>query len=429
MSIHWYPGHMRKASNEMIESLPLVNLVIEVLDARIPFSSSNPFIQDLVTEKPSIKILNKCDLADPEITKVWQEYYEQQDNTKTLALDLQHFDPSKQVIDLINTLCPQKEGRNTLVMVTGIPNVGKSSLIKKVLHPVLAKRIGGHTSEQSGAFQALEGHINRIDAVEFVDQNPIGRSSRSNPVTFIKAFDDIRTLFANQPLAKMRGFKPAHFSFNVDGGRCETCQGEGQTTVEMQFMPDIHLTCESCEGKRFKEEVLEVKYHERSINDILELSVDEAIAFFEMHARTSPEKKVIQKLMPLQEVGLGYVTLGQSSSTLSGGEAQRIKLASFIGKGQSADGGGTFFLFDEPTTGLHVHDIRKLVASFNKMLELGHTILVIEHNLEVIKQADWLIDLGPEGGDRGGQVVFEGTPEQMAESTAGYTGKYLKGKL
>ena len=252
---------------------------------------------------------------------------------------------------------------------------------------------------------------------------------RGNPVTFIKAFDDIRTLFANQPLAKMRGFKPAHFSFNVDGGRCETCQGEGQTTVEMQFMPDIHLTCESCEGKRFKEEVLEVKYHERSINDILELSVDEAIAFFEMHARTSPEKKVIQKLMPLQEVGLGYVTLGQSSSTLSGGEAQRIKLASFIGKGQSADGGGTFFLFDEPTTGLHVHDIRKLVASFNKMLELGHTILVIEHNLEVIKQADWLIDLGPEGGDRGGQVVFEGTPEQMAESTAGYTGKYLKGKL
>ncbi|NQV51986.1 MAG: excinuclease ABC subunit UvrA [Flavobacteriales bacterium] len=316
-----------------------------------------------------------------------------------------------------------------LTVVTGVSGSGKSSLIKKVLHPALSKRIGGHTSEQSGAFQALEGHINRVDAVEFVDQNPIGRSSRSNPVTFIKAFDDIRTLFANQPLAKMRGFKPAHFSFNVDGGRCEMCQGEGQTTVEMQFMPDIHLTCESCEGKRFKEEVLEVKYHEQSINDILELSVDEAIAFFEMHARTSPEKKVIHKLMPLQEVGLGYVTLGQSSSTLSGGEAQRIKLASFIGKGQSADSGGTFFLFDEPTTGLHVHDIRKLVASFNKMLELGHTILVIEHNLEVIKQADWLIDLGPEGGDRGGQVVFEGTPEQMAASTAGYTGKYLKGKL
>lgn len=316
-----------------------------------------------------------------------------------------------------------------LTVVTGVSGSGKSSLIKKVLHPALAKRIGGHSSEQSGAFRAIEGHINRVDAVEFVDQNPIGRSSRSNPVTFIKAFDDIRSLFSSQPLAKMRGFKPAHFSFNVDGGRCETCQGEGQTTVEMQFMPDIHLTCESCGGKRFKEEVLEVKFHDKSINDVLELSVDEAIAFFELHARTASEKKVIQKLMPLQEVGLGYVTLGQSSSTLSGGEAQRIKLASFIGKGQSADNGGTFFLFDEPTTGLHVHDIRKLLASFKKLLDLGHTILVIEHNLEIIKQADWIIDLGPEGGDRGGQVIFEGTPEALAAQTKGHTAAYVKAKL
>jgi excinuclease ABC subunit A len=316
-----------------------------------------------------------------------------------------------------------------MTVVTGVSGSGKSSLVKKVLFPALAKRIGGHSAEQSGAFKALEGQLNRIDAVEFIDQNPIGRSSRSNPVTFIKAFDEIRALFANQPLAKMRGFKPAHFSFNVEGGRCETCQGEGEITVEMQFMPDIHLTCESCAGKRFKEDVLEVLYHDQSISDILNLSVDEAIAFFELHARTAPEKKVIQKLMPLQEVGLGYVTLGQSSSTLSGGEAQRIKLASFIGKGQSADRGGTLFLFDEPTTGLHVHDIRKLLTSFNKLIELGHTILIIEHNLEVIKQADWIIDMGPEGGDGGGQVVFEGTPESLVQNGVGHTYTYLADKL
>jgi len=316
-----------------------------------------------------------------------------------------------------------------LTVVTGVSGSGKSSLVNKVLHPALAKRIGGHTSEQSGVFRAIEGHLNRVDTVEFVDQNPIGRSSRSNPVTFIKAFDDIRSLYANQPLAKMRGFKPAHFSFNVDGGRCETCQGEGEITVEMQFMPDIHLTCETCHGKRFKEEVLEVKFNDKSINDILELSVDEAIAFFEMHARKAAEKKIIQKLLPLQEVGLGYVTLGQSSSTLSGGEAQRIKLASFIGKGQSADNGGTFFLFDEPTTGLHVHDIRKLVTSFNKLIELGHSIVVIEHNLEVIKQADWIIDLGPEGGNGGGQIVFEGTPEDLLKQDKGHTARYLREKL
>ncbi|MEX2597989.1 MAG: hypothetical protein WEC59_13770 [Salibacteraceae bacterium] len=230
-------------------------------------------------------------------------------------------------------------------------------------------------------------------------------------------------------MAKMRGFKPAHFSFNVVGGRCETCQGEGEITVEMQFMPDIHLTCESCNGKRFKDEVLEVRYHEKSISDILDLSVDEAIAFFELHARKAAEKKIILKLTPLQEVGLGYVSLGQSSSTLSGGEAQRIKLASFIGKGESAENGGTFFLFDEPTTGLHTDDIKRLITSFNKLIALGHTILVIEHNIEVIKQADWLIDLGPEGGDAGGEVVFEGVPEAIVKAKNSYTGRYLKHKL
>lgn len=316
-----------------------------------------------------------------------------------------------------------------LTVVTGVSGSGKSSLIKKVLYPSLVKRIGGHSSEQSGHFLSLEGHLNRVDAVEFIDQNPIGRSSRSNPVTFTKAFDDIRSLFSSQPLSKQRGMKPAHFSFNVDGGRCETCQGEGETTVEMQFMPDIHLTCESCLGKRFKDEVLEVRYHGKNITDVLEMSVDEAVGFFELHARVAAEKKIIAKLVPLQEVGLGYVALGQSSNTLSGGEAQRIKLASFIGKGHSGDQGGTFFLFDEPTTGLHTHDIRKLIKSFNKLIDLGHTILVIEHNLEVVKQADWIIDLGPEGGDGGGSIVFEGTPEDIVKAKGSFTGQYLNGKI
>ena len=316
-----------------------------------------------------------------------------------------------------------------LTLVTGVSGSGKSSLIKKVLHPALVKRTGGHSSVQSGAFQAIEGHLNRVDSVEFIDQNPIGRSSRSNPVTFTKAFDDIRALFSSLPFARQRGLKPAHFSFNVDGGRCEVCQGEGEITVEMQFMPDIHLPCEECGGKRFKETVLEVTYHEKSIADVLDMTVDNAIAFFELHAKKVAEKKIIAKLKPLQEVGLGYVSLGQSSSTLSGGEAQRIKLASYIGKGQSADGGGTFFLFDEPTTGLHTHDIRKLMASFNKLIDLGHTILVIEHNLEVIKQADWIVDLGPEGGVEGGYIVFEGTPEEIVKCKESYTGQYLRAKL
>ncbi|GAB4377513.1 MAG: excinuclease ABC subunit UvrA [Salibacteraceae bacterium] len=316
-----------------------------------------------------------------------------------------------------------------LTVVTGVSGSGKSSLVKKVLYPAIAKRLGGHIAEQTGHFKTLEGHLNRLQSVEFIDQNPIGRSTRSNPVTFTKAFDEIRSLLASQPLARQRAMKPAHFSFNVDGGRCEVCQGEGQITVEMQFMPDIHLTCEACGGKRFKEDVLEVKYHGKNVADLLEMSVDDAIAFFEKHAKSAAEKKIVEKLLPLQEVGLGYVAMGQSSNTLSGGEAQRIKLASFIGKGQSADDGGTFFLFDEPTTGLHTHDIRKLVASFNKLIELGHTIVVIEHNLEVIKQADWVIDLGPEGGEKGGHIVFEGTPEDLVASKKGYTWKYLKQHL
>ncbi len=250
-----------------------------------------------------------------------------------------------------------------------------------------------------------------------IDQNPIGKSSRSNPITYIKAYDEIRDLYAKQPLAKVRGFLPKHFSFNVDGGRCDACKGEGEQIVEMQFLADVHLTCEVCGGKRFKEEVIEVTYKGKSIHDILEMSVDESIAFFE------EEKNLAKAIQPLQDVGLGYVKLGQSSNTLSGGEAQRVKLASFLGKGKGA--GHILFIFDEPTTGLHFHDIKKLLASFNKLIEQGHSLLVIEHNTDVIKCADWLIDLGPEAGDAGGNLVYAGIPEGIKKVKESYTGRYL----
>jgi excinuclease ABC subunit A len=250
-----------------------------------------------------------------------------------------------------------------------------------------------------------------------VDQNPIGKSSRSNPVTYIKAYDEIRDLFSRQPLSKMRGFQPKHFSFNVDGGRCDTCKGEGEQVVEMQFLADVHLTCEVCGGKRFKEEVLEVTYHEKNIWQILEMSVDEALDFFK------DEKDILQKIRPLSDVGLGYVKLGQSSDTLSGGEAQRVKLASFLGKGKAQ--GHILFVFDEPTTGLHFHDIRKLLASFNALIEQGHSILVIEHNTDVIRSADWVIDLGPEAGDGGGTLVYAGPPAGLKKVKESYTGKFL----
>jgi len=317
---------------------------------------------------------------------------------------------------------------NVMTVITGVSGSGKTSLIKRVLYPALKKIHGGY-GEQTGSFDKIGGDINRVSAVEMIDQNPIGKSSRSNPVTYVKAYDEIRALFAEQQLAKNRAYKPSHFSFNVDGGRCEICEGEGEVTVEMQFMADIHLVCEACNGKRFKQDVLEITYKEKNISDVLNMTVDEAIAFFSSSEKPSnTEKKIVQKLSPLTEVGLGYVHLGQSSSTLSGGEAQRIKLASFLGMGQN-NTTPTLFIFDEPTTGLHFHDISKLLYAFNALIKQGHSLIIIEHNAEIIKSADWIIDLGPEGGTDGGSIVFEGTPEQLINCKKSYTGNYLKGKI
>jgi excinuclease ABC subunit A len=316
---------------------------------------------------------------------------------------------------------------NVLTVVTGVSGSGKTSLVKRILFPALRKRFGGY-GEQTGIHDKLSGHIDDLSAVEMVDQNPIGKSSRSNPVTYIKAYDEIRSLYSEQPLAKSRGYKPSHFSFNVDGGRCEVCEGEGIVKIEMQFMADIELTCEACNGKRFRNEVLEIEYKGKTISDLLDMTVEDAISFFDSQKDGGNiEKRIVQKLQPLSEVGLGYIKLGQSSSTLSGGEAQRVKLAYFLSKGTSE--GSTLFIFDEPTTGLHYHDISKLLHSFNALLANGHSIIIIEHNQEVIKSADWVIDLGPEGGKDGGTLVFEGTPEDLTKCDNSYTGKFLKGKI
>ena len=306
-----------------------------------------------------------------------------------------------------------------LTVVTGVSGSGKSTLVKKLLYPAIQKELdlGG---EKIGQFTKIEGKYKHLQSVEFVDQNPIGKSTRSNPITYIKAYDDIRALFANQKLAKMRNFQSKHFSFNVDGGRCEVCKGEGEVTIEMQFMADVHLTCEACGGKRFKKEVLEVMYEGKNIDDLLNTTIDDAVAFFQKHKQT----KITEKLKPLQDVGLGYVTLGQSSSTLSGGEAQRIKLASFLSKSDSKE--KVLFIFDEPTTGLHFHDIRKLLDSLQALIEKGHSVIIIEHNTEMIKSADYVIDLGLEGGAKGGNLVATGTPEEIAKNKQSYTGKYLK---
>ena len=313
---------------------------------------------------------------------------------------------------------------NTITAVTGVSGSGKSTLVSKILYPGLAK-IFGTITEKTGQHDAIKGDFKRLTAIEFVDQNPIGKSSRSNPVTYLKAYDEIRKLYSELPASKYQGFKPAHFSFNVDGGRCEECQGEGEINVEMQFMADVHLLCESCHGKRFKDEILEVEYRGKSIYDILEMTVNEAIEFFGGGKNTT-EKKIAHKLQPLQDVGLGYVKLGQSSSTLSGGESQRVKLAAFLAKEKDSP---TLFVFDEPTTGLHFHDINILLISFNALISRGHSIIIIEHNLDVIKSADWVIDLGPEGGKNGGQIVFEGTPEQLVKAENSFTGKALQEKL
>jgi excinuclease ABC subunit A len=305
---------------------------------------------------------------------------------------------------------------NVLCVVSGVSGSGKTTLIKHILYPGL-KKIQGEPTDKVGVHKAIKGDTEAITQIEMVDQNPIGKSSRSNPVTYVRAWDSVRDLYSSQPLSKIRGFQPKHFSFNVDGGRCDACKGEGEKIVEMQFLADVHLTCEVCNGKRFKEEVLEVQYKGKGVFDVLELSVDEAIEFF------ADEKSILTAIKPLSEVGLGYVKLGQSSDTLSGGEAQRVKLASFLGKGKAA--GKILFIFDEPTTGLHFHDIKKLLASFNALIEQGHSIIVIEHNTDVIKSADWVIDLGPEAGDAGGNLVYAGKPDGVKKIKESHTGQFV----
>ena len=310
---------------------------------------------------------------------------------------------------------------NVLNVITGVSGSGKSSLVKGILYPALKRHLD-EVAELPGEYMSLDGDWKEIKQVEMVDQNPIGKSSRSNPATYVKAYDAIRQLFAEQPLSKQMGFTAQYFSFNADGGRCEECQGAGVINVEMQFMADLTLECEACHGKRFKKEILEVRFHEKNISDVLDMTIAEAIEFFTQY----DEKQIVSRLKPLDDVGLGYIKLGQSSSTLSGGENQRVKLAYFIGKEQQEP---TLFIFDEPTTGLHFHDIRRLLKAFNALIERGHTIIVIEHNLDIVKCADHIIDLGPEGGDRGGTIVCTGTPEQIAKCKESLTGKYLAEKL
>ncbi|RDV14068.1 excinuclease ABC subunit A [Pontibacter diazotrophicus] len=309
-----------------------------------------------------------------------------------------------------------------MTVITGVSGSGKSTLIKKILYPAMQK-LHGSTAEATGKFDKLGGDYGKIDHVEFVDQNPIGKSSRSNPVTYVKAYDAIRTLYADQPLAKSRGFKPSHFSFNIEGGRCEVCQGEGQVKIEMQFMADIYLTCESCHGHRFKQDVLDIKYKEKSISEVLNMTLADSIDFF------ADQVKISERLKPLDDVGLGYIRLGQSSNTLSGGEAQRVKLASFLTKGATSHHENILFIFDEPSTGLHFHDISKLLTSMNALIENGNTVVIIEHNMDIIKCADWIIDLGPEGGTNGGHLLFEGTPEEMVKLEDNDTARFLKGKV
>ncbi|MCH2230150.1 MAG: excinuclease ABC subunit UvrA [Crocinitomicaceae bacterium] len=314
---------------------------------------------------------------------------------------------------------------HSLVCVTGVSGSGKSTLVKEVLLPCVRKELEIYGDKQ-GEFKSFSGDMQHIKVVEFVDQNPIGKSSRSNPATYVKAFDDIRELFARQPLSKTRGYKPGFFSYNVDGGRCEVCEGDGTITVGMQFMADVHLTCEQCNGTRYKTETLDIKYRNQSIADILNMDIQTSLEFFEAGTEKL-EAKIISKIKPLVKVGLGYLKLGQASSTLSGGEAQRIKLASFLAKGTKSQ--PTLFIFDEPTTGLHFHDVNKLVIAFNELINAGHSIVVIEHNMDVIKCADHIIDIGPEGGFNGGNIIFTGTPEEIIECNESFTGTYLKEKL
>ena len=368
--------------------------------------------QDLLQAKNSLTagyLTHQLNIPTPKHRRNWKNYIEvvgvTENNLKNLSVKFP-----------LNVLCA----------ITGVSGSGKSTLIRKGLMPALQKYLDGYFSGMDIS-HLLRGQLNQISELVYVDQNPIGKSSRSNPVTYVKAFDEIRGLFSDLPLAKSRGYKPGFFSFNVEGGRCETCQGDGEITVEMQFMADIQLTCESCGGKRYKQEALDITYRDKSVADVLAMTVDDAIVFFKADQTNKTAMRIAEKLQPLQDVGLGYVPLGQSNSTLSGGEAQRIKLATFLSAGASAS--PILFVFDEPTTGLHYHDVAKLLNSFSALIRNGHSIIVVEHNLEVIRCSDWIIDMGPEGGGGGGNIVFEGTPEALANSTTSYTGKFLKEQL
>ncbi|MDX9880902.1 MAG: excinuclease ABC subunit UvrA [Prolixibacteraceae bacterium] len=392
-----------RAADEIIDIGPMAGR----LGGEVVFQGSHGQLEKAGGSLTAKYLTGKEKIEVPKIRRKWNNYIEligaRENNLKNISV---------------------KFPMNTLCVVTGVSGSGKSSLVTKILYPALAKMFGGF-SEKTGHHDALKGDIHLLTSIEFVDQNPIGKSSRSNPVTYLKAYDEIRKLFSEQKSAQYHGFTASHFSFNVDGGRCEECQGEGEINVEMQFMADIHLICESCKGKRFKDEILEVTYKGKNVHDVLEMTVNEAIEFFST-GKSSTEKKVAKRLQPLQDVGLGYVKLGQSSSTLSGGESQRIKLASFLAKEKDSP---SLFIFDEPTTGLHFHDIKKLLGSFEALISRGHSIIIIEHNLEIIKCADWIIDLGPEGGKDGGHLVFEGTPEELVKVEKSYTGQALHHKL
>ncbi|MDP4273508.1 MAG: excinuclease ABC subunit UvrA [Bacteroidota bacterium] len=393
-----------RSADEIIDIGPFAGR----LGGEVMFQGNN---EELVKSKNSLTaqyLTGKLSISLPESRRKWNNYIEitgaRENNLKNIDVRFP-----------LNVMC----------VVTGVSGSGKSTLVRDILFASLNKYFNG-TGEKSGDFDKMSGDMKMISNVEFVDQNPIGKSSRSNPVTYLKVYDEIRKLFAEQPLAKYNNLKAAHFSFNIDGGRCEECQGEGTIKVEMQFMADVNLICESCGGKRFKPEVLEVKYRDKNIDDVLNMTVDEAIDFFSGQKGTI-EKRIVEKLKPLADVGLGYIKLGQSSSTLSGGESQRVKLASFLSKGAYSD--HYLFIFDEPTTGLHFHDINKLLEAFNALLKNGHSIVIIEHNLDVIKSADWIIDLGPEGGKKGGSLVFEGKPEDIVKCKESFTGKFLKTKI
>ncbi len=362
--------------------------------------AKNSLTADYLTGKKSIPVPSKRRVSKNKISVTGARQY----NLKNISVDIP---------------------LNSLVCITGVSGSGKSTLIKEIVYPAIRKELGVF-GDKIGDFGSLTGDIKLIKAIEFVDQNPIGKSSRSNPITYVKAFDDIRELFAKQPLAKARGYKPGFFSFNVEGGRCEMCEGEGEITVGMQFMADVHLLCDTCQGKRYKQETLEIEYRGINVADLLEMDIQSALDFFK-EGKDKLEAKIVEKIQPLINVGLGYLKVGQSSSTLSGGEAQRIKLASFLSKGQNTP--STLFIFDEPTTGLHFHDIDKLIIAFNSLINVGHSIIVIEHNTEVIKCADWIIDLGPEGGKNGGNILFTGTPEDLVKSKDNATGMFLAPKL